>query len=250
MNPSGNSIDLNLSASEIVKRNYRTALVFNKYGIDYSFAQNSPLALVLENNSLNAEQVMDELRQISRDVRVSPQLPFREWSTDFLSDYIIHVHHEYLRLFLPQIKGELDRFVEGNEQKFPYLRELKDIFDVLSKGLIPHLKEEEEIIFPYIRQIGHAYENRDSYASLLVRTLRKPVEAMMHHEHSSMNMTLNRMRKLTQFYDAPDSASTSHKVVFALLKELDSDIVQHLFLENEILFPRAIAMENELLQIA
>lgn len=250
MNPAGNGIDLNLSAAEIVKRNYRTALIFNKYGIEYCHATKSPLALILENNNLNAEQVVDELRQASREFRISPQLHFREWSTDFLTDYIIHVHHDYLRQFLPQIKGELDRFVESHEKQFDYLRELKDIFDVLSKGLIPHLKEEEEIIFPYIRQIGHAYENRDSYASLLVRTLRKPVEAMMHHEHSSMNMTLNRMRKLTKFYTPPDDACPSHKVLFSLLKELDGDIVQHLFLENEILFPRAISMENELLQIA
>ena len=70
----------------------------------------------------------------------------------------------------------------------------------------------------------------------------------MHHEHETLEKTLHRLRLLTNDYTAPESACTSHRLAFSLLKELDDDLVQHLYLENDILFPKAIAMEKELLE--
>jgi regulator of cell morphogenesis and NO signaling len=115
------------------------------------------------------------------------------------------------------------------------------------KEIPPHMKQEEEILFPYIRQIYHAWQHRESYARLLVRTLRKPVEEVMQKEHESTGASLHRMRELTNNYTAPPKACLTHKVTFAKLKELDADLVQHIHLENNILFPKAIAMEKELL---
>ncbi|HPN59857.1 MAG TPA: hemerythrin domain-containing protein, partial [Chitinophagaceae bacterium] len=118
----------------------------------------------------------------------------------------------------------------------------------LDKTMIPHLLQEEEVIFPYIRQISHAYESKESYASLLVRTLRKPVEDLMHDEHNSIGKTLTQLRELTNNYTAPENACTSHRLAYSLIKELDDDLVQHIYLENDILFPKAISMEKELLE--
>jgi regulator of cell morphogenesis and NO signaling len=114
--------------------------------------------------------------------------------------------------------------------------------------MMPHLLQEEEIIFPYITQIAHAYHNKESYAGLLVRTLRKPVEKIMHHEHELVSKSLAEMRRLTNEYILPVGACVQHKVTFSKLLEIDNDLLQHMHLENDILFPRAIAMEQELLQ--
>ena len=86
-----------------------------------------------------------------------------------------------------------------------------------------------------------------SYAALLVRTLRKPVENIMNHEHEYTKKYLYQTRELTSHYTPPANACISHKVSFLKLKELDNELVQHLFLENEILFPKALQMEKELL---
>jgi regulator of cell morphogenesis and NO signaling len=118
----------------------------------------------------------------------------------------------------------------------------------LHNTMLPHLLQEEEVIFPYIRQIAHAYESRESYASLLVRTLRKPVEDIMHHEHKLLEKVLYQFRILTNGYTPPEASCTSHRLSFSLLRELDEDLVQHIYLENEILFPKAVLMEKELLQ--
>ena len=113
--------------------------------------------------------------------------------------------------------------------------------------MIPHLQHEEEIIFPYIRQINHAFQSRESYASLLVKVMRKPIEELMNREHEMVASSLFEIRRLTCDYTPPGNACTKHRVTFSRLKELDSDLVQHMHLENNILFPRAIEMEKYLL---
>ena len=143
----------------------------------------------------------------------------------------------------------LERFVTGHKSKYPYLAELLGIVYELRDDLLPHLEQEEKIIFPYVKQIAHAYESREPYAALLVRTLRKPVENTMTHEHEQIANYLHRLRHLTNNYTPPPNACISHKVSFSKLKELDNDLVQHIHLESNILFPKAITMEKEMLAL-
>ncbi len=116
------------------------------------------------------------------------------------------------------------------------------------KEIPPHMKKEEEIYFPYIKQIYHAHKHRESYARLLIRTLRKPLEEVMLKEHETTRSNLHKLRTATNNYTPPEKACITHKVTFAKLKELDKDLVQHIHLESNILFPKAIKMEQELLQ--
>jgi len=115
------------------------------------------------------------------------------------------------------------------------------------KEVLPHLQHEEDVIFPYIKQVAHAYQDKDSLASLLVKTLRKPVARLLEQEHELFLDNLHKFRELTSNYTPPENACTSHRVVLAKLKELDADMGQHVYLETDILFPRIITMEKELL---
>jgi len=236
------------SVSEIVNADYRTAEVFRKYGIEFCCGGKWPLRTVCELKNLDINIVNRELEGSTRTISLPSSLDFEEWSINFLTDYIINVHHGYLKKSLPSVKDQLARFVEDHQHKFPYLRDLLKIFTELSNEVLPHLQQEETIIFPYIRQISRAYYNRESYAALLVRTLRKPVENVMVHEDESLNKFLLQIRQLTGHYTLPENACISHKVILLKLLELDNDLVQHLYLENDILFPRAITMEKELLE--
>lgn len=240
-------IDRNATVASIVSGDYRAADVFRKYDIEYCCGGKYPLTVACQMKGVSEEIVVNELENAIREANTSNTLNFHEWKIDFLTDYIVHVHHTYLRNALPRLKDYVDRFAEGHSKKFAYLDELQLVINQLQLTFIPHLEEEEEIIFPYIRQIGHAYDNREPYASLLVRTLRKPVEDIMKHEHNTTGRALRRMRELTSNYTPPENACLNHKVTFLKLKEVDADITQHLDLENNILFPRAIAMEKELL---
>jgi regulator of cell morphogenesis and NO signaling len=96
----------------------------------------------------------------------------------------------------------------------------------------------------------YAYNNKEAYAGLQVRTLSKPVEELIKHNHDLMTEYLQRIREITGNYEPPAGACIAHKVVYALLDELDRDLSQHLYLENDILLPKAIAMEKELSLLA
>ena len=204
--------------------------------------------MVCEVKELDIDSLLYDLRQASRVIEVHHSLPYENWKIYFLTDYIVNVHHQYLKQSLPLMKQTIQKFVAEHENKYPKYSELLSAFNELSHLMPAHLEHEEEIIFPYIRQIAHAYESRESYASLLVRTLRKPVEAMMYHEHDHIQGALEVFRELTNGYTIPTNACTSHYLVFSLLKELDEELVQHLFLEINVLFPKAVAIEKELLE--
>jgi regulator of cell morphogenesis and NO signaling len=226
---------------------YRSADVFRKFGIDYCCGGKWPLKIACEMRGLDVDSVVTDLQKAMRNITISPNLDFETWEIDFLTDYIVQVHHRFMEKFLPDLKEHLEKFVQGHVEKFPYLEKVLNLFRQLYKEVLPHMKHEEEIIFPYIRQIAHAYKNKESYAGLLVRTLRKPIELVMDSEHETFGKSLMAMRELTGQYTAPLHACINHVVVLKKLEQLDNDITQHIYLESDILFPRAIAMEKELL---
>lgn len=239
-------IDVNALVTDIVIADYRTADVFRKYNIDFCCGGKWPLFMACENQGLDTNFVKKELEEATRVIHVSPSLSFHEWPLDFLTDYLVYVHHAFLKENMPATKVHLEKFVAEHSKKYPYLKEVEEQFNRLFQSMLPHLQQEEQIIFPYIKRLSRAYINNESYAGLLVRTLRKPVADVMQHEHVIIEKVLHRLRELTTNYSAPEKACTSHRVTFAKLQELDNDLVQHVHLENNILFPQAIKMEKEL----
>jgi|GEM_PF-184734 len=233
--------------SDIVTKDYRTAIVFWKYDIDFCCAGRLPLEKACVARELNLRSVKQELEEVVQQGSVAYTLKYSEWNLDFLMDYIIHVHHAYLKTILPLLRVRIQELMTKHQGKYSYLPELMDIFRKLEMETWPHLSQEEEIAFPYIRQMEYAYNNKEAYAGLLVRTLSKPVEELIKHNHRLMTEYLGRIREITGNYEPPANACTTHKAVYALLGEIDRDLSKHLYLENDILLPKAIAMEKELL---
>jgi regulator of cell morphogenesis and NO signaling len=244
----GIAIEKNTSVNDIVKQNYRTADVFRKYGIEYCCGGKWPIETVCMTKGLEFEQLKKELLDCSRSVQLPPSLPYNDWPIDFLINYIVHIHHHYLKESLPGTEVILKDFTEDHAKKFPHMNEVCKIFLQLKKEILPHIQQEEESIFPYIRQVANAHRNNDSYAKLLVKTLRKPIETIASHEHTLLESSIYRFRELTDNYTPPDNACVSHRLAFSRLRDLDNDLVQHIYLENEILFPKAIRIEQELLK--
>jgi regulator of cell morphogenesis and NO signaling len=169
--------------ADIVAKDYRTADVFRKHGIGYCCGGKWPMDMACEMRDIDAATIQVELEAATRTLHVSTQLDFANWKIDFLIDYIINVHHSYLKKSLPQMQQLLSEFAKEHVKKFPYLVELEKKFDLLIKQLLPSIQREEEVIFPYIRQIAHAHQHKEPYAALFVRTMRKPVEETMFKGH-------------------------------------------------------------------
>jgi len=234
--------------TDIVVHDYRTADVFRKYDIDFCCGGKWPLDIACQNKNLPIEEVMRELQKIVTQSPSNAAVDFDSWEIDFLVDYIYNVHHRYLKKALLEVKEQVQRFLDDHRKKFPELEEIETIMNQFMKDFPPHMKQEEEVFFPYIKQIHHAYKHRESYARLLIRTLRKPIEEVMIKEHDITGSALHRLRKITNNYTPPEKACITYKITFSKLKELDKDLVQHIHLESNILFPKAIKMEQELLE--
>src|SRR5215204_3939892 len=234
--------------TDIVTQDYRTADVFRKYDIDFCCGGKWPLDIICKNKNLEVEKVLNELQKIVRQASSNAAIDFDSWDIDFLTDYILNVHHRYLKKALSETKEQVSKFLDDHRKKFPELEEIEVIINQFIREIPPHMKQEEEIFFPYIKQIYHAHKHRESYARLLIRTLRKPLEEVMQKEHEITGSNLNKLRRITNNYTHPEKACITHKITFAKLKELDKDLVQHIHLESNILFPKAIKMEQELLE--
>jgi regulator of cell morphogenesis and NO signaling len=234
--------------TDIVTEDYRTSRIFRKYNIDYCCGGKLSLQTVCDMHGLNIEAIKEELVLARRIIPISSSTDFDTWNVDFLTDYITNVHHAYLLKCFPDTIETISRFTQSHKSKFTYPADLMQVVVDLRDNLLAHIDQAEEIIFPYIKQISRAHRNKEPYASLLVRTLRKPIENMLNHEHREVARYLHVLRKLTTNYTFPSSACITHRVAIYKLKELDKDLMQHVHLERNILFPKALAMEKEMLR--
>jgi regulator of cell morphogenesis and NO signaling len=180
--------------------------------------------------------------------RYAPQgLPINTWKLEFLTDYLKHVHHDYVAMVLPQINASVEFLLDHCTEKKEFIWQLSKELSALSISLASFNLHEEEIIFPYIRQLEILAEKNDEFGNLFVRTLRKPMDPI-EKGHEAMTRSLSRIRELTEDYSITNLTCPKLRVVMRQLKDLETYMLEHKFLENNILFPRAVELESRLLK--
>lgn len=237
------------TVAQIVRENYRTASVFRTAGINYCCGGAVSLEEACSVKGLAIEDIIAELEKAVQTVSLPSGLQYNQWKLDFLIDYIVNVHHAYLKEVLPKLEMALIGFVNSHKKKLPYLEDILVHFGQLAQMLQQQMEQEEETFFPYIKQLEVAYRRKETYGTLFVKTLRKPLREL----EAGQGVVANRLavlRSITNDYAFPDDACTNHRVIFQQLQELDNDLVQHKHLENNILFPRAVETEQRLLQLS
>ncbi len=238
-----------LTVSDIVRRNYRTADVFKKWGINYCCAGNVPLAEACALKDIDPAAVQRDLDAVAGNMGGVELQGADEWPVDFLIDYIVHVHHAYLKRVLPLLRSQLHSFVAGHLKKYPYLQAVEEVFSDMASELVEHNQLEEENIFPYLKQVVNTHKRRETYGSLFVRTLGRPLDQKVSADHKRIAALLSQLRIATNHYHFNDEACTNHQVIYHKLQELDNNLSLHKHLENNILYPKVLQMERELLQV-
>jgi len=239
--------DFSGSIADIVDRDFRTAEVFKKHHINFCCGGQVSLMDSCKNRDVDYQELVDELDWATRTIIVPNNLPFEDWDLNFLIDYILNIHHTYICQSIPVLGQELSSFAVGHEKKLPDINKVSEIFNQLSSLLRIHIKHEDEIIFPYIRQITDAYRRNEVYGSLFVRTLRKPLNNIQ-SEHIEIEKSANELKDLTNEFTLPAKACTTHKLLYRKLSGFYDNLMQHKYLETKLLFPKAISIENRLLQ--
>ncbi|MBE2208258.1 MAG: iron-sulfur cluster repair di-iron protein [Saprospiraceae bacterium] len=233
-----------LKVGEIVRKNPLAASVFSDLGIDFCCGGNVLFTEACQNKNADPAAVWQVVEQSKGNEATSRTLNFDEFELDFLSDYLVNVHHHYLYKNLPEIRFFVDKVVNKHAERFAYLEELCQLYNVLERDLVGHLPKEENILFPYIKQMLSEMKQQTEATQPFFGTIRNPL-SVMHAEHDEAGEILHRLRTITNNYTPPENACNSHLVMLAKLKELDQDLVQHIHLENNILFPKVVILEEE-----
>lgn len=240
--------DFNRTVSDIVRADYRTVDVFRKYGINCCVRDDRSLLETCTSHNIDYNSLLKDLAEATRNVVISNTIQFNEWKISFLVDYIVNVHHAYVNAAVQSLESLLAAFVEAHKPKITVFNKVLFLFRELSPLLTTHGRHEEEIIFPYIKQIESTHRRKETYGNLFVRTLRKPL-SNIEKEHEVIFSLLREIQLLTNNYSCPANAEADQCAIYHKLEEFHNDMIQHTHLENDILFPKAIEMERELLQL-
>jgi regulator of cell morphogenesis and NO signaling len=218
--------DPGLTIAQIVTQHAAAARVFQKHGIDYCCHGNVTLPEACREHSLQTETVVAELDAALAGAGARPDDDPRALSTASLIARIIDRHHGYLRQALPYIAPIMDKVAKVHGARDESLADLQEAFVELSTSLLPHLDEEEVVLFP-------ALVVRDPDAGVVHREL-----ARMHEDHLAVGDLLARIRTLANGFQPPAWACNTYRVLMAELDGLEADVLRHVHLENHVLAPR------------
>ena len=237
-------ITAHTTVAAIVAEDYKTASIFRGYKIDFCCNGNRAIADVTDEKKIDLEQLIKELHEVSTET--SSAIDYQSWSLDFMVDYIYQNHHLYVEKQVPEILSYLEKICSAHGERHPELYEIKTLFRESAGELTAHMKKEELMLFPAIKKIARAQKEGNDLEGLPFGTIQNPINRM-HHEHDDEGERFRKMRKLSNDYTAPSDGCNTYKVAFALLEAFETDLHKHIHLENNILFKKAIEVEQELM---
>lgn len=227
------SIDPATTVADLVAERPGRARVFERLGIDYCCGGKVSLEDACAAKGLEATAVAGVLAEIDVDDDEE------DWSTAALADlcdHIIERHHAYLREELPRLSALVEKVVKAHAEAHPELREVEDVFGAVSAELQGHMVVEEAVLFRACRQL-------EAGGTSELASLAGPVQAM-EADHVVTGAALERLRALTAGYAPPPGACNSYIAMLDGLETLELDLHRHIHEENNILFPRALALEG------
>lgn len=228
------------TVGEVVADDFRTAQVFQKYGIDFCCGGKMTLEEACRQSDLNPATLLEEVAQV-KEVEIDRSLNFGAWPLPFLADYIINTHHAYLNDNMEQIATYARKIASVHGDRHPETHEIARIFGKIVTDMAAHLREEEEVLFPAVRRIdaarkaGQAPEGKD--LEIIRQTL-----ATLNDEHEAIGEAMHTIHHLSNGYAIPVDACNTYMVTYQKLKEFEDDLHKHVHLENNILFPKAAGM--------
>ena len=229
---------------EVAVENPVATRVFEKFGIDYCCGGNQSLEQACTVAGASMNQVLDALEMEEETARSAQHV--REWKNELLSELVAHIkntHHKYTREEIVRLTALLQKVCSVQGKNHPELFEIQSTFSGLAQELTTHMMKEEMVLFPYIVRMEESVMQKEPVLPAPFGPVANPV-AMMEHEHDSAGAALRSIRKASSDFVAPADACVSYQTLYKALAAFEADLHQHIHLENNILFPRAIAMEK------
>ena len=240
--------DLNQTVREIAIEHPATVRVFESLGIDYCCGGKRTLNDACERAGVPVQRALDLLATVQEAASVD----VANWAGASAGELIGHIvgrHHSYVRSESPRLAIMLDKVVSRHGQEHPELASIRDLFGALTQELSAHMLKEENILFPYFEQMESAVSHGAAPPPAVFGSVETPISRML-ADHDDAGELLAEMRGLSSGYRVPDSACPTYRALYHGLEDFERDLHHHVHLENNILFPRALHMEQRVSETA
>lgn len=233
----------NKTVAQMVTENIKTAHVFKKYGIDFCCGGGISIDKACKKKNIDFSKLKEELLAVDDAPRA---YEYNKWELDFLIDHIVNIHHTYVEEAIPLIIQYANRVAEVHGHHYTEVIEINNLFTEVANELASHMKKEEIILFPYIKKLVNLKKEGGYVTRPPFGTVNNPIQ-MMEREHENAGDIFKEIARLTNNYTAPAEACNTFRALYSKLDEFEQDLHQHIHLENNILHPKAISLEKELM---
>lgn len=232
------------TVGKIVADDYRTAQVFRNFGLDFCCGGKRTLEEACDKKGIKFEKLEKELNALNNNG--ADRQNYKSWSPNFLIDYIINNHHQFVRTKLPEIEFYAKKVAKVHGSRHEELNEIRQKFLKLQDDLLSHLEKEEQLLFPYIKslvELDNSQKKADQRPHF--GTVKKTIN-MMETEHDEAGDIMKQISKLSNSFTPPEDACTTYRLFYQNLEGFEKDLHKHVHLENNILFPKALELENRI----
>ena len=226
---------------DLVLENPAAARVFEKFRIDYCCGGHQSLSEACNAANIRVDEVVAALEKPGS---VPVEQDWQKTSLSELAQHIVDTHHVFTRGELKRLEPLIVKVVEAHGKNHPELMRVRSLLRELAQELTMHMMKEEQILFPYITEMEAAVTSKRPLPPAMFGTVQNPVY-MMTMEHDSAGQALHELRKVTNGYALPSDACLAYQTLFRALAAFEADLHYHIHLENNILFPRALKMEDK-----
>ena len=228
------------TVGELVAADFRTAAVFEQFGIDFCCSGRRTLDDACRAAAADPVTVIHALTALPPAIDTDDDAA--RWPIPRLIDFIVSTHHAYVRSAMPAITRHLAKLVEVHGTRHLELPRIAAYFQQIVADLSQHMVKEEQVLFPYVRDLAEAGDTCGRTQSPF-GTVANPIR-MMEREHQEVGDALRLIRELTRGYAAPDDGCTTYGITMAELRQFERDLHRHVHLENNVLFPAAMRIEQ------
>ena len=213
--------------------------VLERFGIDYCCGGGHTLAEACSKRDQSLAPVLNELKL--QQNQSNPQGDWRGAPLQDLVSHIVHTHHAFARTQLGLIHELATKVERRHGSTHPEVHKIGNVLAGISAELTHHFSCEEEVLFPYIEQLNESQAQR---GPSVFSSAELPIARML-KDHGQTGDELRGLREITNDYQPPSDACTTYRALYRAMEDLERDLHQHIHLENNILFPRALELEKK-----
>lgn len=227
----------------LVARDFNTTRVFKQFGLDFCCHGQDDLATACRRQQADADEVVRSLELLHTQPHEGGSIPFASWPLDLLMDYILKIHHRGIRTRGPQLLELVRKVAQVHGNVHPELLELQQLIEESLTDLEAHLQKEEQVLFPYLYELFEVSAEGGMLEPMHCGSIANPIR-VMHLEHEHEGDRYLHIRSLTDNFTTPADGCASYRLMMQELEVFVDALFEHIHLENNILFPEFLKLEE------